>query len=309
MGEAEAERLLRRAEKLLEVSLLALRMKPDYDQAGPLLEQAARGFQRSGRPARAADAFKRASAVQERLGSGWHAAKHLEAAAQCTIEARGDAREVRDLYTGAMMAYAEAGRAQAGAECLARGARAVAPLEGGRALSRALLEDAVGLFEDQADGGSALGAVQGDETFREAVQWHLESEDWEAAAGMLVRWGAFSAASKQPRAMGKAYLGAVAVFLYAGRGRDAMATLGDCGMVEGFAGRGAEMADGLMDAVRLGDQKELEQFLQQSGILREVDNNVARLLKKLAKRPGLDALAEQLGGGVRNLVLDEDDLT
>ena len=309
MGEAEAERLLKKAEKLLGVSLLALRMKPDYDQAGPLLEKAARGFQQSGRPGRAADAWKRASAVQERLGSGWHAAKHMEAAAQCTIEARGDAREVRDLYTGAMVAFAEAGRAQAGAECLARGARAVAPLEGGRELSRALLEDAVGLFEDQAEGGSAVGAVQGAETFREAVQWHLEGEDWEAAAGMLVRWGAFSAASKQPRAMSKAYLGAVAVFLYAGMGRNAMATLGDCGMVEGFAGRGSELADGLMDAVRLGDPKELESFLQQSGILMEVDNAVARLLKKLAKRPGLDALAEQLGGGIRNLKLDEDDLT
>mmetsp|Transcript_16189 Transcript_16189/g.48508 ORF Transcript_16189/g.48508 Transcript_16189/m.48508 type:complete len:98 (-) Transcript_16189:16-309(-) len=82
-SESEGDKQFKAAEKLSQGSLLALRFKADWEQATPLYEQAANNFKQSKVYAKAIAAFDKAAHGQERLNSPWHAAKHLEKAAEC----------------------------------------------------------------------------------------------------------------------------------------------------------------------------------------------------------------------------------
>ena len=310
-GEQEGDALVKKGRKFREVSLFAMRTKPDWAQAGPLLERGAQCFRRARCHAKALAAFQEASVAQERLGSPWHAAKLLEQAAGCARDL-GDPDQAVDLTVAAMTAYVDAGRVMAGAEGLAKGAQALRDASPPHALR--LFLDALEMYEDGAHDSAAALAAAG-EAFRETVQLLVSTGDLARAAEVLIRFGAFNSAGELGRATSKAYVSAVAVYLCMGRGRDALAAFNDCSQVPGFSATAGQLLDGLLDCARGGDAEALRAHIQRSGLLLEVDNCVARLVKKLPDK-NLSALAAELeaemGAGLARLDLndldDEDDL-
>lgn len=177
----EAEKLMKKANKLWAPSLLDLRLKPDWEGAAPLYEKAALAFkarraasrplcrwrqtpahapcavrhtrsahqrsawgrdlrmqaacaarrrgpdlsplllwgradilQQAGELDKSRGAYERAAMAQDRLGSGWHAGKLLEAAAAASKDL-GDWPKAADFARQAGAAYAQAGRPTAGA--------------------------------------------------------------------------------------------------------------------------------------------------------------------------------------------------
>lgn len=71
-------------------------------------------LQQAGSLEQARGAYERAAQSQERIGSGWHAAKHLETAAQLSRDL-GEWPAVAEFARQAGQQYAQAGRPLAGA--------------------------------------------------------------------------------------------------------------------------------------------------------------------------------------------------
>ena len=71
---------------------------------------------------KAREAFEMAARCSQRQDSPWHAAKHLEKAAEASKETQDWSLTI-DYLKQAALAYREAGRPQSAAETLAKGAR------------------------------------------------------------------------------------------------------------------------------------------------------------------------------------------
>ena len=73
---------------------------------------------------KAREAYEMAAKCAQRQDSPWHAAKHLEKAAEAAKET-SDWTLVVEYYKNASLAYREAGRAQSAADALSKGARLI----------------------------------------------------------------------------------------------------------------------------------------------------------------------------------------
>ena len=138
----EAESLFKQGNKLLSPSLLDLRMKPDWEAAAPLLDKAALFFkvwsgalfclaclkyhhlhlvttspyhllQQAGQLKRAVEAYERAAQAQQKVGSPWHAAKHLEICADLSKQL-ANWEDVAKFYRFSADLYKEGGKSTTG---------------------------------------------------------------------------------------------------------------------------------------------------------------------------------------------------
>jgi hypothetical protein len=130
-------------------SLLDFRLKPDWESAAPLFEKAALAYkvsfllslsglhsslhntcvrpnlavgcphswcsQQAGQLEKARGAYEQAAQSQEKIGSPWHAAKHLETCSTISKDL-GQLERVADFSRQAGSLYAQAGRMAAGAQ-------------------------------------------------------------------------------------------------------------------------------------------------------------------------------------------------
>ena len=145
----EGRKLVKKATKLLQPSVFAMRMKPDWDQATPLFEEAARIFSRCRAFKDAQYSFERASEGQQRLGSELHAVRHLESAAECATKDKRH-EDAFHLYEQGFTTFAGIGKVAMGAKVLANGAKSLME-EGKSELAEKLYDVALEAVED--DGG------------------------------------------------------------------------------------------------------------------------------------------------------------
>lgn len=136
----EADKLMSKANKHWSPSLLDFRLKPDWEGAAPLFEKAAMLYkvsccvaaykhahcliplltgtfavlQQVGQLEKSRTAYERAAQSQEKIGSIWHAAKHLETCGAISKELN-QPDKMADFYRQAGNYFAQAGRVSAGA--------------------------------------------------------------------------------------------------------------------------------------------------------------------------------------------------
>ncbi|KAI3428586.1 hypothetical protein D9Q98_007408 [Chlorella vulgaris] len=283
----EADKLYKEAVKLTTPSLLSFRMRGEWEQATPLLERAAMLYKQCGDLGRAKECWERAGVGQERQKSGWHAAKNMEKAGEAAKEL-GIWADVEAHYGRAAELYAEEGRLSAAAEAAARGARALEERQPEKAQEMYLR--AVEWLED-----AGKDALAGD-IFRQAVAQLVRAGKWADAASMLLRFAVSCDGMGARNSQCKAYLGAVVVWLFAGKAKDAWATYQDALGVDAFMSSDeAFAADALFDAYRSGDSAAIQATVKRSAVFSNLDNQVARLARKLPQGE-LGVQAAQLGG-------------
>lgn len=295
----EAEKLYQEAVKLTTPSLLSFRMRGEWERATPLWERAAMLFKQCGDVNRAKDCYEHAATGQERQKSGWHAAKNMEKAGEAAKEL-GMWADVEAHYSRAAQLYAEEGRPSAAAEAAARGARALEERQ--PEMSQEMYRKAVEWLED-----AGKDAMAGD-IFRQAVAQLVRAGKWADAVGMLLRFAVACDGMGARNSECKAYLGAVVVWLHAGKANNAWATYQDALGVDNFMSSDeAFAADALFDAYRSGDPAAIQAAVKRSAVFSNLDNQVARLARKLPQGD-LAVQAVQLGGsgGGAGVAIDEE---
>lgn len=283
----EADKLYNEAVKLSTPSLLRMRLTGEWEQATPLFERAAMLYKQTGNLACAKECYERAATGQERQKSGWHAAKALEKAGEVAKEL-GLWDDVEAHYTRAAELFAEEGRPQAAAEAAARGARALE--ERRPEAAQQLFRKAVEWLEDEGK-----DMLAGD-VFRQAVAQLVRSQKWADAVSMLLRFAASCDGMGARNSQCKAYLGAVVVWLYAGKANDAWVTYQDALGVDEFARSDeAFAADALFDAYRSGEAAVIHETVKRNVVFTNLDNQLARLARQLPQGE-LAVMSRQLGG-------------
>ncbi|GFH26279.1 gamma-soluble NSF attachment protein, partial [Haematococcus lacustris] len=180
----EAGKLMKKASKAISPSLFDFRLKPDWEVAAPLFERAAvlfkmPGMQQVGRFEDASEAYERASTAQEKLQSPFHAAKHMEAAAE-TARLSKSWDKVFEYTKSAAELYINANRATVAADCLARGARQLEEHDVEHALT--LLYDAVDIYESDTKEANAA------DVFRQAISLLVRAKRYPEAVEMMMRF-------------------------------------------------------------------------------------------------------------------------
>lgn len=304
--EQEGDKLMRKAQKLLQPSVLALRIKPDREQALPLFENAANLFKQCNATEKARVACERAAECQNAAGSGWHAAKHLETAASLALE-MGDLEGTVRLYSDAADLYFGVGRLPAGAGALCNGGKALQQTDPEQA--SILFNKALDTITQNDERGTAAPDI-----FRQIIGHELKQENWEGAAGQLLKFGEFCEEKKMAASQNRCYLGAVVVWLHAGDGKQAWLSFQDCISISSFAhseeGRAAER---LINAYRNNSADEVKEVIKKNACFQFLDTPVGRLAVKLP-RGDVEPVAKGLGSaedgvGSGNEDLEDPDLT
>ena len=141
---------------------------------------------------------KAAEANLRGSGTAWHAAKHLEAAAQ-QAKALGELRTCADLARRAAGHYVDAGKASTGAEALGRAARWLEDSD--PSLSGKLYTEAVQLYSKDSMASMAHDIVQ------RGVKVQVKAAQFEDAATMLMEWASICSATGSGPYLCRAYLG------------------------------------------------------------------------------------------------------
>lgn len=306
MDTAEADKLMKKANKHCDPSFFSMRIKADWEQAQPMYERAAKIYKAAKCYDKARWAFERAATGQERQSSPWQAGKLLEQAAGCSKET-GDFTHIAELSRKAAQLYKEAGRNSAAAEALSKAAKLIEdtnPQEGS-----ALYLEAVEVMEEEGQETMAL------DIFRQAIGSHIKSGRYTDAANMLMRFALACDAAHAASSQCKAYLGAVVVNLYSGNATEAWASYQDALGVDAFnVSPEALVADSLFDAYRAADEAAIKKLILSKPIFTELDNQVSILARKLPVGD-IKAMAAQLGSAqgpaaaIDTSDLNEDDLT
>lgn len=270
---AEADKLYKKATKAWQPSLLDFRLKPDWEVAAPLFERAAVCYKQAGILAQARDSYEKASQAQEKIGSAWHAAKHLETCGDIS-KSLNELPEVAQFYKRAALLYVEAGRGPTGGDCLARGAKVLEDSD--PAVASSLYDEALDLYETEGKEGQAA------DVFRQAVALLIKNAKWEEAVSMLLRFGEGCDKSNARSSQCKAYLGAVVVWLYAQDAKQAWQVFQDVMEVGNFSGsEEAFAADALFMAYKSGSISAVKKVLSDKSCFKYLDNQLARLGQKL----------------------------
>ncbi|WIA40993.1 hypothetical protein OEZ86_004636 [Tetradesmus obliquus] len=269
----EADKLMKKANKYWQPSLMDFRLKPDWEAAAPLFEKAALLYKQVGQSEKARAAYERAAQSQEKIGSVWHAAKHLETCGAISKDL-GQYEQMAEFYRQAGSYFAQAGRISAAADALARGAKALedkAPTE-----ASALYGEALEHYE--SDGKEA----QATDVFRQAIALLVKQQAWSDAVSMCMRFGEACDKANARSSQSKAYLGAIVVWLFAGNGQQAWQVFQDVLGIEAFTKSDeAFAADALFLAYQSGSAEKVQAVVQAKQSFKQLDNQLARLAVKL----------------------------
>lgn len=270
-----------------KTTVTMFRWKPDWEAAQPLFEKAALAYKKAGAMTKSKAAYEKASLAQERLNSPWHAAKLLETAGTLAKECAED--EVTEFFRRACSLYAEAGRAQSGADALCRGAKAVEAKDPNSAAE--LLKQACEIYESEEKQHYAHDA------HRSLIGLYVKSERYGEAAEALQRFATCCSKSGATNNQNKAYLGVVVVWLYAQNAKEADACYNDSLGVDSFMNsEEAAAASDLLSAYRGGDVEQVRSCLKRTFTFQNLDNMIARLAAKLPVGD-VAAMAGQMAGG------------
>jgi Soluble NSF attachment protein, SNAP len=132
-------------------------------------------------------------------GTAWHAAKHLEAAAQLSKE-QSDFRACADYIRRAAGHFVECGKVGTGAECLGRGARWLEQSQ--PEVSCKLYAESLELYSKDPMASMAQDLVG------RGVAMNIQASKWEDAAQMLMQWASICVDNKSIPYLCRAYLGA-----------------------------------------------------------------------------------------------------
>eukprot|EP00798_Chlamydomonas_sp_ICE-L_P002669 gene2669-17157_t len=326
--EAEADKLVKKANKLISPSLFDFRLKPDWENAGPMLDRASMLYKIIGNvekaiettiignvekaiettvraataqqklgsawhAAKAIETTERAATAQQKIGSAWHAAKHMETCADL-CKGKGDTEQVAHFYKLAADFYIECGKNTTGAEALAKGAKAVQADDLDMALEMYI--EALDIYETEGREG------QGMDIYRTAVAAAIKGKKYHDAVGLQMKLGAACEKSGSVSSQHRAYLGAVVIHLYGCDAKSAWTTFQEAMCVDSFAGCSeAYVADGLFDAYRSGSDDVIKDYVTSKTVFKNLDNQIARLAIKLPIAGKTKKMAkhidELMGGG------------
>eukprot|EP00879_Flechtneria_rotunda_P005030 GHRR01005306.1.p1 GENE.GHRR01005306.1~~GHRR01005306.1.p1 ORF type:complete len:315 (+),score=87.96 GHRR01005306.1:217-1161(+) len=269
----EADKLMGKGNKYWAPSLLDLRLKPDWEAAAPLFEKAALLYKQVGQLEKSRAAYEQAAQSQEKIGSVWHAAKHLETCGQISKDL-GQLDKMADFIRQAGSFFAQAGRLSAAADALSRGAKSLedkAPHE-----ASTLYLEAIEHYE--TDGKE----TQASDVFRQAIALLVRRQAWADAVSMCMRFAQACDGASARSSQSKAYLGAIVVWLYAGEPKQAWQVFQDVLGVESFTkSDDAFAADALFMAYQTGEAAKVQAVVQSKAAFKQLDNQLARLAVKL----------------------------
>ncbi|KAJ9532770.1 hypothetical protein QJQ45_010880 [Haematococcus lacustris] len=281
----EAGKLMKKASKAISPSLFDFRLKPDWEVAAPLFERAAVLFKQVGRFEDASEAYERASTAQEKLQSPFHAAKHMEAAAE-TARLSKSWDKVFEYTKSAAELYINANRATVAADCLARGARQLEEHDVEHALT--LLYDAVDIYESDTKEANAA------DVFRQAISLLVRAKRYPEAVEMMMRFGSQCDRVGARSSQCKCYLGAIVTHLFAKEAREAWMVFQDALAIDAFvSSEEAFAADALFSAYRSGEEDEVQRVVKSKSVFKQLENQVARLAMKLPQGR-MDKLSRRL---------------
>jgi gamma-soluble NSF attachment protein len=140
----------------------------------------------------------------------------------------------------------------------------------------------------------------------------LRSQQWTDAVAMLLRFAVACQSTGASNSQCKSYLGAIVVWLYAENAKQAWLTYQDALAVDAFISSDeAFAADALLAAYRTGDETAVASTVKSNPVFNYLDNQVARLAKRLPKGD-VRTMGPGLGGGMAAAGGDEgreEDLT
>mmetsp|Transcript_20692 Transcript_20692/g.39324 ORF Transcript_20692/g.39324 Transcript_20692/m.39324 type:complete len:320 (+) Transcript_20692:17-976(+) len=286
MAETQGDKLVEKADSKSSVSLF--RWSPDWDAALALYEKAAQKYRQAGCLDKAKHAFEKAALAQEKLGSPWHAAKHLETAALVAKEMKGGAVEIEMFFKRACALYMEAGRSQTGADALCRAGKALEPIDTDAACR--MYREALEIYEDEGKQHYSHDA------FRTLIQLQIRNRRYGEAAGTLMRFAVACEKNQSKLSQCKSYLGAIVVLLYAQEVSQADAILGDCMVMEGFIGSDECLAaSDLLEAYRGGDSENIRKVVADTHTFSHLDTVILQLARKLPQGD-VAQLSRTIGG-------------
>mmetsp|Transcript_17378 Transcript_17378/g.29773 ORF Transcript_17378/g.29773 Transcript_17378/m.29773 type:complete len:336 (+) Transcript_17378:26-1033(+) len=283
----EAAKLVKKANKFLSPSLFDFRLKPDWEAAAPLLDRAAVLFRQSGTAhvQQALETYEQAANAQNRILSPWHAAKHMESAAElCKQQKMWE--KVAEYYKNAAEYYITAGKFTTGADCLMRGARSIDEVDVEQAMT--MLFDAIDIYENDTQ------TSNGQDVFRQATSTAVKAQRWHEAVDVQMRYASYCDRTGARSSQCKCYLGAIVTHLYAKEAKAAWMLFQDALAIDVFvSSEEAFTADALFSAYKSGDEELVRQVVKKKSIFKELDNQVARLAVKLP--PGrIEKMARRL---------------
>ncbi|KAJ1345772.1 hypothetical protein KIN20_000381 [Parelaphostrongylus tenuis] len=290
----EAAECERKAAECLKTSLLKLKLKPDYDGAASALERASVCYRNSGDVKKAAKALIEAAGHYEQLGNLFHAAKAHEGAAMLLREA-GDIAAAFPLFEKAIGQYAEAGSLDTAAMTVERAAKVVAQTEPEKAVK--LYEKGLGLVQ-QSDRSKLAG-----EFLSQIARLNLRMERYNEASKAICEEIEKYVEVKESGRVGQLTIALILVQLALG---DSVAAakryqwvVEQCADFE--VTDDARVCRQLIGCWESHDDEQFQNLLK-SGILRSMDNDYLRLMKKLhVPEGGGEANADGFEG-------DDDDL-
>jgi tetratricopeptide (TPR) repeat protein len=307
---AEAQKLLKDANKLANPSFLGIKMKADWMSATPLYERAALLFRQSGSLDQSRECWERASDGHKAQQSVWHAASALEKAADISREGK-KYDQMAALYLDCAELYIEAGRPRTAAEAASRGATAMSEVDPAKATK--LHAKAIQWLEESEKDGTSP------DIYRQAVLHAVRSQQWSDAIKIELRLALSSYNARSYSTSSKSYLSAVIVALYSQDGKGAWQTYQDALDVPEFASSDqAFAAQDLFQAFSTRDEAAIDACIQRNSCLTFLDNCIVRLVRKMTSQTDVRKTAaglpsHLLHGDVRGRVRsdegEEEDLT
>nr|CDJ81251.1 Hypothetical protein CBG05584 [Haemonchus contortus] len=291
---SEAAECERKAAECLKTSMLKLKLKPDYDGAATALERASVCYRNAGDAKKAAKALIDAAGNYEQLGNLFHAAKAREGAAMLLRDA-GDSAAAFPLFEKAIDQYAESGSLDTAAMSVEKAAKVVVLQEPEKAIK--LYEKGLALVQ-QSDRSKLAGEFLSQIT-RLNLRLERYSEATKAIRDELEKY----VEVREPGRVGQLAIALVLVQLAMG---DSVAaakyyqwTVEQCAEFE-FTDD-ARACRQLIGGWESGDDEQFQNVLK-DGVLRSMDNEYLRLMKKLHAPGGTGETEEGVDGG------EEDDL-
>uniref|UniRef100_A0A7I5EDH2 Gamma-soluble NSF attachment protein n=1 Tax=Haemonchus contortus TaxID=6289 RepID=A0A7I5EDH2_HAECO len=291
---SEAAECERKAAECLKTSMLKLKLKPDYDGAATALERASVCYRNAGDAKKAAKALIDAAGNYEQLGNLFHAAKAREGAAMLLRDA-GDSAGAFPLFEKAIDQYAESGSLDTAAMSVDKAAKVVVLQEPEKAIK--LYEKGLALVQ-QSDRSKLAG-----EFLSQITRLNLRLERYSEATKAIRDEIEKYVEVREPGRVGQLTIALVLVQLAMG---DSVAAakyyqwvVEQCAEFE-FTDD-ARACRQLIGGWESGDDEQFQNVLK-DGVLRSMDNEYLRLMKKL-HAPGATGETEgAIDGG------EEDDL-
>ncbi|WKY09140.1 hypothetical protein Q1695_001921 [Nippostrongylus brasiliensis] len=292
---SEAAQCERKAAECLKTSMLKLKLKPDYDGAATALERASVCYRNAGDPKKASKALVDAAGHYEQIGNIFHAAKAREGAAMLLRDA-GDAAASFSLFEKAIDQYAESGSLDTAAMTVEKAAKVIVLQEPEKAIK--LYEKGLALVQ-QSDRSKLAG-----EFLSQVARLNIRLERYKEAAKAIQDEIEKYVEVREPGRVGQLAIAMVLVQLASG---DSVAaakyyqwTVEQCPEFE-FTDD-ARACRQLIGGWESGDDEQFQNVLK-DGVLRSMDNEYLRLMKKLHAPTGCN---ETSTGDVHNE--DDDDL-